>query len=143
MAFTTIAHGAQVTWGAAESNGVGIVDNGGTPLPLGDLVLLGHFNLTPAQIIANGANESFLMSNFVLFDSSTIGAGSPNGGGSNAGYWSKASVGSTDLLGIQNQAIDYWVFNATTSASATHTASLRHPRALIRHLPALGSFRTT
>ena len=113
-------HAAEVDWGAAESNGVGTAN--GTPLPNGsnDLILLGHFNLTNTQIAANGSNESFLMSNFVQFGSSTIGAGSPNGAGSASdGYWAAISINSSDLLSIQNTPIYYWIFNAPTAGAAT------------------------
>ena len=83
--------------------------------------MLGHFNLTNAQITANGANEAFLMANFVQYASSFIGAGSPNGPNpsSNNGYWLANSANSSNLLGIQNTEICYWVFNAPTAITAT------------------------
>lgn len=119
VCLTCAANASTVTWGAYETNGVGITDANGTPLPLGDVVLLGHFNLTPAQIIANGNNEAFLLSNFVTFATGHIGDGSPNGLGNNNGYWEDTSTASSNALGLQNLAIDYWVFNATTTNAAT------------------------
>ena len=120
VSIVSIAHAAEVIWGAAESNGVGITDAGGTPLPQGDLVLLGHFSLTPAQVIANGNNEAFLMSAFVTFATGHIGDGLPNGPGAGSnGYWEDTSIASSNALGIQHEAIDYWVFNATTANAAT------------------------
>src|SRR5689334_12128326 len=90
---------SQVTWGAFTSNGVG--DASGNPLPLGDLVEVGHFNLTDAQITANGNNEAFLMQNFVQYASAFIGDGNPTGSGNpqdNQGYWLANSVNSSNVL---------------------------------------------
>jgi hypothetical protein len=112
--------GTTVDWGAQISNGVG--DASGTPLPngSGDLILLGNFSLTNAQIIANGSNEAFLMSHFTTFASAAIGQGDPNGAGSASdGYWTAVSVNSTSGLSIQNTEVYYWVFNASTAGSAT------------------------
>jgi hypothetical protein len=119
-AFVSVAtsQGSQVTWGAAQSNGVG--DASGNPLPTGDLVLIGHFNLTNAQIMANGGNTAFLMANFVQYASDFIGDGQPNGPGTASdGYWLANSINSSNVLSLQNTQIYYWVFNSTTVGGAT------------------------
>ncbi len=113
---------SQVTWGAYQSNGVGIADSGGQPLALGDIVLLGHFNLTNSQIVANGNNRSFLLANFVQYASAFIGDGNPSGSVNpqdNTGYWLANSVNSSNALGIQGTEMYYWVFNAPVAANAT------------------------
>src|SRR5690349_14334728 len=116
---SAFSQNAEVDWGARISNGIG--DAFGTPLPngSGDLLWVGHFNLTNAQIVANATNKAFLLSNFVIYAASTPGAGGPiNGGGSNDdGYWRANSQSSTANAGtgasgtltnsnIQNSAID-------------------------------------
>jgi len=114
------ADASQVTWGAYTTNGVGIADAGGQRLPQGDIVLLGHFNLTNAQIMTNGSDEAFLMANFVQYASSFVGAGQPNGpGAASDGYWLANSVNSSNLLAIQGTEMYYWVFNAATVAGAS------------------------
>jgi len=121
------AEASQVTWGAAISNGVG--DASGNPLPIGDLVLLGHFNLTDAQITANGSNEAFLMQNFVQYASAFIGDGAPAGPNpsDNQGYWLANSVNSSNTLSIQNTQIYYWVFNAATAGAASQYGIYTNP----------------
>lgn len=117
---SSVAPAAQVTWGAAQSNGIG--DAFGTPLPNGsnDLILLGHFNLTNAQITANATNEAFLMANFVQFASTTIGNGNPNGAGSASdGYWLTTSINSSNALAVNNTEMYYWVFNSPTAVAAS------------------------
>ncbi len=112
---------AQVTWGAAQSNGIG--DASGVALANGsnDVMLLGSFNITNAQIIANATDEAFLMSHFIQFGSSTIGDGGPiNGGGSSDnGYFLGNSSASSLNLGVTHAEIYYWCFNSSNTANAT------------------------
>ena len=112
-----IAQTAQVTWGAYTTNGVGTAS--GQPLPLGDAVLVGTFDISNSTIAANATNYSFLLSHWTQFASSTIGFGSPNGSGDNSGYWLSSNNNSTLALGIAGQPIYYWVFNSPTPALAT------------------------
>lgn len=109
LAFTA-AGAAQVSWGAAVSNGVGLAD--GTDLPAGDLVRLGSFNLTPAQIAANASNLPFLESHFVEFGRALIGDGNVAGDGvRHPAHWFANSTNSSDNLGIAGARIYYWIFN--------------------------------
>src|SRR3954468_19704171 len=62
-----------VTWQAATTNGLG--DSFGTPLPAGFSLQLGAFLVSNATIQANASNHSFLLSNFIVFDTTTIGTG--------------------------------------------------------------------
>ncbi len=120
---------SQVTWGAYTSNGVG--DASGTPLPIGDIILLGHFNLTDAQIAANGNNEAFLMANFVQYASAFVGDGAPAGPNpaDNLGYWLANSNNSSNSLSIQNTQMYYWVFNASTTQAASQYGIFTNPTA--------------
>ena len=111
---------AQVTWGNGTiGNGIGLLN--GTLVPAGDLVRLGSFSLTAAQIKANANNPTFLNANFIQFASTTIGSGNPfNDGSTPAGYWEAPnSINLTTTLGNANTQIYYWIFNATTLAAST------------------------
>ena len=124
---SSVANAAQVTWGAAITNGIG--DAFGVPLPdnSGFTLLIGHFFLTPGTIQANATNYVFLRDNFVEFGQSTPGAGDPNGGGSNDdGYWLENTTNTTTLTlppsgtqPIANRQIYYWLFNSADPAAAT------------------------
>lgn len=122
---------AQVTWGAAQSNGVGTAE--GIRLDIGDLVRVGWFDFSNdlatnnAMIAANAANVNFLNSHFIEFDASAIGANSPNGGGDNTGYWLDNPNASTDALSLQNKQIYYWVFDATTIGGASQHGVFTDP----------------
>lgn len=116
----SVATAAEVTWGAAISNGIG--DAFGVPLPDNSnyTLLIGHFNLTPGTIRDNATNYVFLRDNFTEFGRSTPGAGDPNGGGTNDdGYWLANTTNTTIGLNIQNTQIYYWLFNNADPAAAT------------------------
>jgi hypothetical protein len=124
---SAVAQLSEADWGARVSNGIG--NAGGTPLPngSGDLIWIGHFTLTNAQIAANATNPAFLLSNFVIYASSFPGENTPGGPGSASdGYWLKQSQTSTASAGtgafgtltgtnIQNTAVYYWIWNQTTT----------------------------
>lgn len=134
-----LAQNSEVDWGARESNGIGTAT--GQPLPngSGDLLWIGHFTLTNAQIAANATNESFLLSNFVIYAVSAPGAGTPNGAGTASdGYWlinsqsstASAGTGSNGTLmniNIQNTEVTYWLFNSPTVAGATQYGIFTDP----------------
>jgi PEP-CTERM motif len=115
LASTTYA--STVSWGAAESNGVGLAD--GTPLPAGDLVWLGSFmTLTNAQVANDMSmgDVSAVLSDFQQFGpGSTIGTGA----GGLDGYWSANDTTSANAVSLQNKEIFYFVFNAPTTGAAT------------------------
>src|SRR5438552_17154145 len=91
---------AQVTvdWGAQNSNGLGT--SGGAELPTGDLIRIGTFNLTDAEIQQNQFNISFLNTKFIEFGTAAVGDvfGLP-------AYWAAHTTGSTDDLGLNGRPI--------------------------------------
>jgi hypothetical protein len=115
---------AEVQWGTLDfTNGFGTAD--GTPLPVGDIALVGSFNITPAQITANGGNESFLMSHFITFGIAHIGDGFIDP--FRPGYFVGDSTADSNGLGINNAQIYYWVFNSTAAATATQYGIFTDP----------------
>jgi hypothetical protein len=116
---------AEVQWGTLDvANGFGTAN--GTPLPAGDIALVGSFNITPAQITANGGDESFLMSHFITFGTAHIGDGIavPE---FQPGYFIGDNTADSNGLGINNAQIYYWVFNSTTAATATQYGIFTDP----------------
>jgi hypothetical protein len=108
---TFVAHAATVVATAQNYNGISLLD--GSALPGGDIIRVGLFNLTDAQIQANQGNLSFLNNNFVQFgvahSGDTYGID---------GYFATTLQGSTDSLGIAGGQIYFWALNATSLANA-------------------------
>ena len=139
----TSAQAITVSWGAAQSNGV--ADATGTPVPVGDLVLLGSFgSLTPDQI--RTVSFATLQANFINYDpvvARHIGDGSPVSGGTtptaaDAGYFFEGNDTNSSLtLGLTGQTVYMWIVNATTLGAATQegifTAAFNGSTATIRN----------
>lgn len=138
----TSAQAITVSWGAAQSNG--IADATGTPIPVGDLVLLGSFGtLTPDQI--RTVSFATLQANFINYDpviARHVGDGSPVSGGTtptaaDAGFFFEGNdTNSSMTLGLTNQTVYMWIVNATTLGAATQegvfTAAFNGATATIR-----------
>ncbi len=107
----------QVTWGDTDSFGLGT--STGVPMPAGDLVEIGTFDINNATIQVNQHNLSFLQANFVDFATSVVGAGAAGG---SPGYWTQDSNAPANTPlgpGINGDQIYLWAFNAVSAASAT------------------------
>lgn len=107
---------ASVDWSADVDNG--IADFVGTALLPTDLLLIGTFNISDAQIQANSGNISYLMSHFAEYGSSVIG----NNVGGAPGYFAQHSTGDTDTTSpfpVGGQRIYIWAFNSATYTTAT------------------------
>jgi hypothetical protein len=117
---------AQVAWGAAESNGVGLAD--GTDLPVGDLVRIGRFDISDTQISANATDVAYLNSHFIEFAHAAIGDGNVNGDGEKyPAHWLANSNVSSNSLGLANTGIYYWIFDAATIDAATQIGIFTAP----------------
>jgi hypothetical protein len=124
---------AQVVWGASVVNSVATAQ--GVDLPVGDLALLGTFDLTPSQIQADASSISLLEANFVSYASAGIGDGNPAGTPQPApGFWLTDTIASTDKVIVGNETfsiahdqIYYWVFNAPTIMAATEQGIFTAP----------------
>lgn len=124
---------AQVIWGAYALNSVATAK--GMDLPVGDLALLGSFDLTPSQIQADASSVSLLEANFVQYASAPIGDGNPAGTPQPApGFWLTDTIASTDKVIVGNETfsiahdqIYYWVFNAPTIPAATEQGIFTSP----------------
>jgi len=101
-----------VNWGAQNSNGLGT--SGGAELPIGDLIRIGTFNLTDAQIQQNQFDLNLLNASFIQYGTAVIGEAVDV-----AAYWSASTTASTDALGINGDKIYYWAFNAPSLGAAT------------------------
>jgi hypothetical protein len=114
-AFFPFPLGAQVvsvSWGAQNSNGLG--DAAGSELPIGDLIRIGSFTLTDAQVQAAASNFSALNAAFVQYGTAAVGDGFGF-----AAHWAAVTSASTDSLGINGHRIYYWAFNAPSTGAAT------------------------
>ncbi|MDQ3200484.1 MAG: hypothetical protein M3Q46_15090, partial [Verrucomicrobiota bacterium] len=107
------AQAAQVNWGASETNSVAL--STGTLLPVGNLVRVGSFSITDAEIIANKTNFSFLTSKFTEFGHAAVG---DNVGGL-AGLWFANTTASSNALGIANKRIYYFLYNVPSGSTPT------------------------
>jgi hypothetical protein len=115
---------ATVNWGAQSNVGLGTAQ--GVELAVGDLVRIGSFSLTPAQIRAAQFDYTALNAAFVQYDTASIGLEDTPGQPLVPGQWSKSSSLSTDALGLDGQKIYYWAFNAASPESATQQGIFTH-----------------
>lgn len=115
------AHGAAITVSADIANGLSAA--GGTDatddLPAGNLIRVGYFNLTDAQIQANANNLTFLNSNWVEFGFTTVGTGV----GGVAGHFASLQMNrpDSDTAGFANKQIYLWVFDSTNNTSEANS----------------------
>ncbi|MBA3962069.1 MAG: DVUA0089 family protein [Chthoniobacterales bacterium] len=112
---------SQVSWGAADSNGIGGVN--GTDLPVGNLVRVGSFNISDSQIVANKTDLAFLESHFIEFGRAAIG----DGVGGIAAFWFKNTTASTDALAIAGARIYYFIYNAPAGSTPTQIGVFTAP----------------
>jgi hypothetical protein len=118
LSLCRVATAAEVSWGAAESNGVGLAD--GTDLPAECLVRVGNFSISDADIRSNAGNRAFLEANFIEFGRAAVGDGNVAGDGiRHSAHWYANSTNSTQSLGINGKRIYYWVFDAPGSGTPT------------------------
>ncbi len=118
---TLSAHASQVSWSAADRSGVG--DASGVDLPAGDLVRVGNFTLTDAQIMANKDNLAFLESHFIEFGRAAIG----DGLGGLPAFWFKNTNASTNALGLMGKRIYYFVYDTATGSTPTQIGVFTAP----------------
>jgi hypothetical protein len=133
---------AEVIWGAAATNSVATAK--GDDLPVGDLALLGSFDLTSSEVQADASNVSLLQANFVPYAAAKIGEGNPAGTTPPApGFWSTDTKASTDNVIVDNETFNiahtqiyYWIFDAQTVAAATEQGIFTAPGNLSWIFPA-------
>jgi len=115
---------AQLTIDSIGTASVGQVDSAslidyiaaadGIALPIGDIVRIGTFTLSDAEIQASQADYATLNANFKAFDTILVGDGTAT-----AGYWTKSSANDTDGLQLTGHKIYLWAFNSADPQSAT------------------------
>jgi hypothetical protein len=114
-ALSATSHAATLAWSAgAASNGFDQVS--GADLPAGNLVRVGYFTISDAQIAANQFDFGFLNSNFREFAISTIGTGVI---GSAAGHFQDQDQATVEGAGADfaGKQIYLWAFASTDNSS--------------------------
>jgi hypothetical protein len=118
-------HAVPVTVGfSAQGSGGALGTSGGAELPVGSKVMVGTFDLTPAQVIAAGNDHFTLLASFHPLASTVIGTF--NGVPQNASGAFSASV-TIDSAGNSGKRIYVWAFNAATISDATSHVLLSSP----------------
>lgn len=110
------ASAATIAWSAITDNGFSKAD--GTDLAAGNLIRLGVFDVTDAEIAANATNLTYLNSHFTLLSSGKIGDGTadlahPNG--YNEIFARSDTMNTAAVAGAQ---LYLWVFASTDITNA-------------------------
>ena len=118
LAIARASLATELTWGAYETNGVGLAD--GSQLTVGNWLRIGTFTISETEIRAHAADIAYLEAHFVQFGSAHVGDGDVNGDAKPyAGHWLANDTNSTVTRGIARAQIYYWLLDSTTSATAT------------------------
>lgn len=123
------AHAAvatQITWGAYQTDGVGLSD--GSELAAGYLVRIGTFTISDNDIRAHATDIAYLESRFVEFGNAQVGDGNVSGDGmSHAAHWLANTAYSSSAIPVAGARLFYWVSNGMTAASATQIGIFTAP----------------
>lgn len=102
-------------WGALIDNGISLAN--GSNVGAGNLIRVGTFDISDAQIAANAGNIAFLNSHFTEFGNTRFGIGVPVSAANEHFFTSSTANSGPSGLDIQGDQIYIWALASTDNTS--------------------------